>query len=291
MLIAVAAVAAAQQPEPLDAEVASVVRAIAEAKTPQDAAKGLTKLFKGADRKKLEQLKQVKEDGVALRAAWDEVLLEGTPRKDTETNQKRVDLAAATRFLEFTENRLRIPLPSWWQYSVKHAWRIPSGKVSPGLTMEKVYHYSSKYGSMPISTSLKTVGGKTILSVDKESAVLSQDIVDTYLRRPVSFSALLEQEHCFLACHDEVGYSYRLVCFQRESGKKVWDSEVWDSATQVDATGSWHNYVAVQRKDERVIVIGAGVYCLYIEAFDRKTGRNEFRFANWYDEETWRYPK
>jgi hypothetical protein len=66
------------------------------------------------------------------------------------------------------------------------------------------------------------------------------------------------------------------------TGKTRWENRVWDWAYKGHATGVWFENVAVLEKGETVLVIGSGVFCFYIEAFNSKTGRNEFRFANWY---------
>jgi len=242
----------------------------------ETAARGYATLFKKPDRKLLARLKQVGETGVALRAAWEEVLLAGLI-PDKRTNSECVKPEAAERFLGFVEGRLGIELPWWWQASVKMAFlggceRVVPGAVSVGPPKRRTPQQKAQ---------------ETISKLRKQSVVIPPALLEKHLCQTQLVSFALNPDDCFLAFHYARGlFSYPLACIDRETGKTRWENTVWDSANGPTLAGATGENVTVMVKGNRVFVLGSGSYRFYIEAFDSKTGRNEFRFASWYDAET-----
>ena len=82
---------------------------------------------------------------------------------------------------------------------------------------------------------------------------------------------------------------YRLVAIDESNGKAMWSSKVW-GPTQIMPRGvivsyitgtSWH-HVAMQSSEDRVVVFGISGRAVYIDAFDRRTGKCECRFSSGY---------
>jgi len=278
MLMAVAGIAAAQQPEPLDPEVARLVRAVAEAKTPEEAAKGLTKLFKGADRKKLERLKLVKEDGVAIRAAWAEIASGGFPRKGKQPELgaiQRVDTNAAARFLGFVEGRLAVHIPRWWEEGVRDSFDGGDGRLFAGEPTE------SDPPQLPAEKVIKVEKGVSKLRWGSDTLVLPPDVLES-LRQPRIVSACVTRDTWLLVGCSIAQVSYPLICVDRRSGKTKWRSTVCGESVDAFTSGpSWH-CVSVCCNGDRVFVFGLEGFTAYIEVFDANTGRNILRFASHY---------
>jgi hypothetical protein len=281
-------VALGQESEPLTPGLQNLVRAITNASNAEEAARSYIKLFKGANRDKLQRLKKVAQQGVALRAAWEEVLLSGTPRRDAKAYLDLVEPVAVSRFLGFVEGRLEIELPSWWESAVKNAHMGGCGKLTPSLSGGGLYHYVG-FGdhkiSMPKTMSVQPKEKGAVVRVGKPSIYLSPEIVEEHLRHSHCLSAAVDQDNGYFAFHNDVGVSYPLVCVERKSGNVLWESEVWASAFKGYAGGVSLEHVVVVTKGDCVLVFGSGGYCFYIEAFERATGKNVFRFANWYTSE------
>jgi hypothetical protein len=134
---------------------------------------------------------------------------------------------------------------------------------------------------MPKTMVLEKRGKEVLLRAGKQAAIIPRAIAKQYLQPVGRLSAAFDQELLFLAPHSDLSCSYPLVCIEQKTGKKLWENQVWD-AGNVGGTGVWYEYVAVVPRGERVFVIGAGTVCFCIEAFDRKTGKNDFRFASRY---------
>jgi hypothetical protein len=277
----------AKPDDKLDPAVTRLVTQIATASKAADAATGYAHLFKSPDRKLTRLLKGGAHQGIALRAAWEEVLLEAKFPKN-KANPKLNQPLAVARFFGFVEGRLSLALPVWWEETIQDAFLGGCGRVVPGQPKTWPYQWvrfgNTKIG-MPQGQSIRRGEMGVALCSGDDRAAVSEDVVKKHLKFARHLSFLIDKEFSFVALHDNVGTSYELLCLERKSGRQVWKATVWDWAYSGATTGAWQESVAVVGKGERVYVIGAGVFCFYIEAFDRATGRNAFRFANWYADE------
>jgi hypothetical protein len=279
----------AQQSDALDSKTKELIEKVVNASDVKAAAKANAGLFKKADPNLLRGLKAVKAHGVALRAAWEEMALADGKKgkRKTQFGEEEdcvfVNPVAAARFLGFVEGRLGIQLPPWWEQMVQEVDRKSMTVVWPKDVPYHVVPFADPIGvGMPKGMELRKQGDGALLRIVKDSVSLPSAIVKEYLD-PGSrtLSAGADGERVFLAFHNDFGISYPLVGIDRKTGKKLWESEVWDNGN-VGGSGMPFEYVAVVPNGERVFVIGAGVLCFYIEAFDSKTGRCAFRFASRY---------
>jgi hypothetical protein len=175
----------ANEPKGLDSRLQKLVEQIATASDAEKAAVGYIALFKNPDRKLLAQLKQVRQTGVALRAAWEEVLLAGLiPGKQPDS--KIVQPEAAERFLGFVEGRLGISLPAWWEESVRRASLGGCNRVCAGRPKSWADDRNPK---------------DLVASLRKQSVTISPALAENLLRGHADIKAHLNAESCFLAFH------------------------------------------------------------------------------------------
>jgi hypothetical protein len=285
--LGLSAAAHAPPDEPLDPAVARLVTQIAGATSADEAAKGYVQLFKSPNRQLIRQLKGLPEDGVALRAAWEEVLLDAKFPKD-KVNPKLDQPIAVARFLGFIEGRLRLSLPDWWEEAVEAAFLGGCGRVVPGVPKPWPYHvvpFRDWTIGMPLGQSIQENDKAVVLKSGDETAAVSAVFVKEHFGKPECLSILIDKDRSFVAYHNDFGYSFSLLCLDRKSGNLIWKATVWDWANDLGTSGPWYDHVAVVGNDQRVFVIGCGVSCFYIEAFERASGKSIIRFANWYFDE------
>lgn len=100
------------------------LREFIEAKGPAQLNVASRLLFEHADGRAVTALKAEKHNGVALRAAWEEVVRATRPRTDEPGRVKRrEDVVAIHRFVGFAEGRLRITLVPWWERAMLHGYK------------------------------------------------------------------------------------------------------------------------------------------------------------------------
>jgi hypothetical protein len=273
----------AQPPEQTESVIQKLAAEIATAESSSEAVKGYAKLFKTPTPELTRQLKGLPQDGIALRAAWEEAILKGKIREDSTKLDRQVAIA---RFLGFVEGRLGISLPVWWEEAIHKAGNEGKGHIGPGLPKNPYHHVASGRWEfdMPNGQSISRTDDSTTISFCDETMSIPKALVDEVIGGRMS--VLIEKDRCFVASHNTLGYSYPLTCLDRKTGKLLWKASVWDWASRIPgATGTWYEYVSVVGKNDRVYVIGTGVHNFYIDAFDQKTGKNVFRFANCYEAE------
>jgi hypothetical protein len=91
--------------------------------------------------------------------------------------------------------------------------------------------------------------------------------------------ALVSRSRCYVAIHDDVGYTYRLVCIDRSSGSVRWEAKVWGCWIG-GASGEFESWVTVTEQDDRIIVFGAANTGFHVEGFRCDDGANLFRVSN-----------
>jgi len=259
--------------EPLDREVQKLLATIGNDSPPRQTAEVCGKLFKDASPDLSLRFKYVGQTGVALRAAWEKACLvdKQNTKKDDAAN-----VAARSRFLGFVEGRLGIPLPPWWEEKVR-------GSSEPGDAPFHRVTFAGRRITMPESVTVEQQGEKVLLHIQNKTVVLPPE-VSKYLKKengPCGLSASMDRDVCFLAFprpfNGVGGVCYPLVSLDPRKGKINWDAVVWDyGMPRCLSINPIDEQVSIVENGDRVFVFGSLVN---IEAFDRKTGANEFRFA------------
>jgi hypothetical protein len=245
-------------------------------------AKGYRILFGKVGADGIRRLQADTHDGIAIQAAWEEVALT-VPEKEPERSV-RPDRHKLDWFLGFLEGRGRVKAPEWWAEMLLDSRANRRDNIYPGSPKDMPDHRAGLDDvEAPRDTTLKRDGDKIILKVRKESVSIPEAILRKCDSGRVccSVSALITPSRCYIAVHEDVGYSYPLYCIDRLTAKIVWKSEVW-ATWWGGASGVHHMSVAVTEQNNRIVVFGAAATGIHVEAFQRDDGTNLFRFSSSY---------
>jgi hypothetical protein len=82
-----------------------------------------------------------------------------------------------------------------------------------------------------------------------------------------------------------VGGMFGIAGFEGSGGKPKWTAYVWSSGRSGPTTGVHYQFVEMKEKDGICYIFGQEVAGAYLEAFDMKTGKCQFRFCTcfWFD--------
>jgi hypothetical protein len=283
----------ARPADKLDPKIEKLVAQVANGKKPEDSAKAIDLLFKRADRNLLRQLKKVPEDGVAIRAAWEEAKLDGKFRKfDYDLPKKAVPNIALSRFYGFIEGRTGLTLPDWWEEAINGS-TLDDGIVTPGQPTKAYYRgirFRGSYCYAMKGQSLTPGVWLDSFQSGSDKSLISHHLVAKYLQVTTShkLSACLDEDRAFIVSHGDFGLTFPLICVDRKSGRLLWNTTVWGLGGDIFVgTGIWIETVSVICSEDRFFIIGSGVQGFYIESFDKTTGKTLMRFASRYLHEPW----
>src|SRR5262249_49882039 len=130
-------------------------------------------------------------------------------------------------------------------------------------------------------STLKREGDKVILRIGKESVAIPEDLLQEMAKGHSNVSGLMTPSRCFVATHEDSGYSYRLACINRQTGKMLWKSEVFATWWE-HSTGIGHMWVTVTEQNKRIVLFGCASTGMHVEAFRPEDGTNLFRFSTSY---------
>jgi hypothetical protein len=285
MLALVSLVSHGQQPAPQDspAQLAEIQFAL-DAKDAMEAKERFETLFKNTSDERLRRLKGHPHDGIALRAAWEEVRLSFPAQakpKAASPDQKLLQ-----RFVGFLKGRLRTELPVWWLEMLLEAKAYRRDHVSlpwPPDLRTVHYHEQGPFW-VPRNTTLVKNEGKMILTIERKSvAIAEKNITEAQDSIGAEFAcAAFDSRRCYLALYENCGCSFPLLGIARASGNVTWKAKVWATDLTGRYTGQHLQRAMVQVEADRILVFGAGNNGAYVEAFSAETGKNLFRFSTSY---------
>lgn len=274
---------------------------IETAKTGEEAVSGYSQLFwyvrlfgnfdcfKPSTLQFCRELKRLPQDGVALRAAWEELSLE--TRFDVREANPRLDQRlAVAKFLGFVEGRVGVALPAWWEEAIRESTLgVDGGPLHSRTRLREAWsrvEFGKRSVLMPCGQSIHRNQGDVSLHVGKEKVSLNDAAVIKEMVEVETISATMDDEHCYVACYGSCGVHCNLVCIDRPSGKLAWKSPIWAwgvafSRVAVGFSGPHLPVVSVQIRGDRVFVVGS-TSCFHIEAFDRTNGKCSLRFSSSY---------
>jgi hypothetical protein len=244
---------------------------------------GYRKLFEMVGAEGIRKLEMHPDDGVAIQAAWEEVVLT-VPEHESDSLFKP-DRDKLNRFLGFLEGRARVRAPKWWAEVVLGSEAYRRDAIYGGRPKENPYHKAEAgTARSPHNTTLSSKDGKVVLHVGEESVAIPSGMLKYWSDGGVldNVSASVTRTRCYIAVHDDVGFPFHLYCLDRQSDKILWASDVWGTFFGCGATGVHEGWVAVTKEDNRVVVFGATPSGFHVEAFRAKDGRSLFRFSSSY---------
>jgi len=285
-----------------DAEAKHQLNAKSNPTTPKE----YKSLFKSLGSENVERLKQHQHTGIALRAAWLQLLIATTVPK----RRKTVEPAETQRFLGFVEGRLGVGIPESWEAALLRAKPLASADaVSVGDEWicfsrgDELFYKQTESGcSAPSGVSLKKRPEEWSLGVGDSSigipASLVKELILNELRdefgpnddmKSLGVTALLSADDCYLAFHDVVCGRYKLVSLDPRTKQVRWKVDVEADVTgnvrgldTYDYTGWFYHWVTLVEKNDVLFVFGVSWECAYIEAFNTKDETNLFRFSTGY---------
>jgi hypothetical protein len=289
---------------------ADAIRQIVQPSTIDDVMVARAVVFAKASEDRLKELKSNRADSIALYAAWEELARDFRRYKTSDTKLK----PGKERFLGFLEGRLGVSLPRWWEETIdkssatfqdgRPSFHVPGCNAPPWESAYRPTGIGVRKWGLKVTKSADGLGGTARgkpelieselraareatftleeggvrVRVGHESAILPAKVLEE--SRMDLADVLLEKGVCFLALHTDYPLGFTLICCQAGRGV-LWESDGWGPACG-PIYGVIYNRLGVVAKEDRVVVFGAEPLAVYIEAFDRKTGKNLFRFCSEY---------
>lgn len=248
-----------------------LIAAVNSAEFPHEVGDAYRDLFAGVGKDGLAALQRDSDTSISVQAAWAKV--EGT-LTDEERNEglRPHDKQALSRFVGFVEGRTRMPIPQWWADFV----------VKGPVEARQTWYHNAGLGLVfaPNDTQVTVNGGKYTLRIADESVELPDSILTKSDQGNLwcRFSGLFTEKHCFIAVHNDVGYSHKVACIDRTTGNLDWASDAcgcWFGG----ASGIHESWVTVAVQQEQVVIFGASWTGFYMHAFDVVTGKSRWRFS------------
>jgi len=274
----------AARQEPVDG-FAQLRQTVLKADSADKKASAYETLFKEMGRKSLPPMMRDDDPGIALQAAWEEQKhLAKRARPVIGRTEDVYDSASLKVFTQFVQTRTKCEIPSWWtdaildldvepgkMHCVRGLTKLPElVKGNGGGLIEQGMTLSVKEGRLELTSGVQRVMLPT-------SAFELTDVPATY-----AITADWNKESTAAAVYNSLaGSKYRLAVFTHSNEKPSWIAEVW-AVNRLELLGVATHRAEVLLSGNVVCVFGAETHGVYIESFDRKTGKNLFRFSTCY---------
>jgi hypothetical protein len=215
----------------------------------------------------LEQLVAGGDCSVALAAAWEQLRRSIAVPQDGEV---RVSKADAERFLRLVEGRLGIDVPSAWEQAV-----LATTLRDDGSTVFYVVAELEAWAGSPGRPKVDRSGDRLDITRPGQHwrvQTVSKSNWDD------NASVVTDEGTLFLALYGSATYPYPL--YSLNDGDVAWTATVFASQDYVAYSGPNLHRVILVTSESGVTVFGISGGVIYVEAFDRETGRALCRFSS-----------
>jgi hypothetical protein len=237
------------------------------ARSPRELAVRLNKLLSSSSTIELNRLVAEPDTTVALAAGWERV--SRTLPASRQEEPLAPDDQAISRFLGLLEGRIQIPVPAAWEAAVKSVKAHRQGEVRFSRVKEAGQPF-------PDGAFLRRAGERWI--VKKDGHLIKLPANDGL--GPVDFAAVeIAPERAYTALFGWPPVPYELSATDRGSGEIVWSTRVWATGDWLSYSGTGWHFVAIRSARESVAVFGISFDSVYVEVFDKNTGKNSCRFS------------
>ena len=190
-----------------------------------------------------------------------------------------LDRRALQKFIGFIEGRLRINVPRVWQMSLLRTRAYSENQIH----IQDFRYWPYRDSDSGLRTPLRVFVDRSGRGIEHVSSGDKECHISEEISIPKSkdcVSALITDDHCFLAIHDSIGYSYKLHCLGLEAtgGKARWTSDVFAAFYGGGTGGGYQHRVTMRQKEGKVYVFGACLMGSYIEVFSTQNGDAICRF-------------
>jgi hypothetical protein len=237
------------------------------------------KYFVYLGRSRLTRLLDDPDIGIALQAAWEvhRVVLKPQPGKAPWM----LDEGNTTQFLKQAEKRIGFQPPRWWKEYVPQLYTHPNRGHGFPHQLEPEHAAAFVQDGQHVRV---TAGAHTL--------TLLQNIPD---QSPYSWrvSAAFANTNAFVAFYHGLANPYAFQAIDPVTMQSRWVANVWASRYNGGSgpTDCGHRVELVPFAGN-VVVFGAEMFGIYIEAFDQQTGAVQYRFCSSYwdnHSENWKW--
>ncbi len=236
--------------------------------------------------------------GLALQAAWEEVKRSmprspASPVRSRRSGMSRLNRVSLARFIGFVEGRLRVTVPDWWE---DHLLIAKGGAIEDidFLAMRIPDTGRGTYGNMPAYSGTKELdidveynGGVSKVEVIGDQLAIHLEDCVFQVDRPSGSTIYVsvmdfKTSGCLALVHDNWPGGI-LLNIDSSDGKVLWQQELWcDRAYYIRGGDGGFHWSEVKTKGDTVFVFGLRNDLVYIEAFELRTGKPQFRFSTTY---------
>lgn len=213
--------------------------------------------------RRLQSLSNDSDTSIALKASFELVADREYGVKLSPENQRA--------FLRILEERTTLRPPDWWSKRLLDDYPFDD-KVE--FRYARIVDYKDEVGLF--------LDQRKLVIPNPEFAYIAETF--SVHGRGHYYLAKIDSPHSYLARCDDPSFGLDLFCVESATGKVVWSTRVWEDwmvHPSVGISGDREQHNAQLEMTDRIIVVwGYGLLGdTYLEAFDRKTGRNLFRFS------------
>ena len=201
------------------------------------------------------------DDTSSLCASWQRVL----NSKSEELKVRRLE-----QMLGIINARVSAP-PNWWKNVVRTV-KLNESKLSQfsrpeiSIDLRKTYPEEDQ--------------GMFVLKNENAVFLIARDV--SVVKESSSIDYLLTANSCYSIQHADTCFSFNIERHDNRAKSPAWRSRVWASGNLFDISGpSWH-ITELREIGDDIVVFGAANHCVYVEAFDKKSGKCKSRFSTVY---------
>jgi hypothetical protein len=92
------------------------------------------------------------------------------------------------------------------------------------------------------------------------------------------FSLGIGKDCIYISPHSNAGFKFELICLKVNTGDELWRTDV-RATDRLVLLGRGHHNVYISEQDGGVVVFGAESHGLYVEKFEKSSGKRLFRFC------------
>lgn len=222
-------------------------------------------------------------DEIALTAAWEEVLRSGINNSATVGP---IEAASLKRFVGYTNGRLKVNFPSWWENAFLGAVAAGRNDVRFRLSRNSFEPQGTDARFGPIDSVIADDGGDHVtiavgaesLSIERaqwEAAVKSAGEMS---RSHYFASCLMTESNCYLALTGNGPLPYPVYCFDRSDGSKRWERIITIAEPGIHYEVPHSYFVEMIMSNDRLFVFGGGGF-MYCAILDAETGKSRGTFT------------
>jgi len=246
--------------------------------------KAFQEWFEGIGRAGIAKLVDDEDVGISLQAAWEvhKKLVKRVKPVTAARSDDVYDREELNQFLIFLKKKTKATVPDWWAESIVDVDVFPNEhhafigaarqKVTKSQANEKWLVTEGAELTRGTNTLVFSTGGKSIEFPDDKFVHGSG----------ICFTGVVTDKTGFIATFaPEAGQAFKVARFEDKGNKPVWLEKVW-AAGRTAGSGPASHRVELVTTENTLMVFGKESHGMYLEAFDKKTGKNLYRFCTCY---------